>query len=123
MIGTFGGSFTTGSSSGPVYFTVLGDFQTQIFVSQLGNNSYEVGFVVKAPNGTIIYQRMGGSWFNSSKVFTTFCPTGGCESLNTMILTIMMTDAKGNGWNGNVLAIKQNNTVVGTFGSAFTYRS
>lgn len=32
----------------------------------------------------------------------------------------MMTDSGGNGWNRNVLAIKQNGVVVGTFGSAFT---
>ena len=31
-----------------------------------------------------------------------------------------MTDSKGDGWNGNVLAIKQNDTIPGTFGSAFT---
>lgn len=31
-----------------------------------------------------------------------------------------MTDSYGDGWNGNILAIKQNNTVKGTFGSAFT---
>jgi hypothetical protein len=35
-------------------------------------------------------------------------------------LTITMTDSKGDGWNGNVLAIRQNNTVVGLFGSLFT---
>lgn len=35
-------------------------------------------------------------------------------------LSISMTDSYGDGWNGNVLAIKQNDAVVGTFGSLFT---
>lgn len=30
-----------------------------------------------------------------------------------------MTDSFGDGWNGNVIAIKQNNIVVGTFGVQF----
>lgn len=37
-----------------------------------------------------------------------------------MNLTIIMTDLKGDGWNGNVLAVRQNNTVVGTFGLNFS---
>ncbi len=35
-------------------------------------------------------------------------------------LTITLSDSAGDGWNGNVLAIKQNNTIVGTFGDTFT---
>jgi hypothetical protein len=31
-----------------------------------------------------------------------------------------MSDSWGDGWQSNILAIKQNNTVVGTFGSTFT---
>ena len=30
-----------------------------------------------------------------------------------------MIDSAGDGWNGNVLAIKQDNAVVGTFGTNF----
>lgn len=36
-------------------------------------------------------------------------------------LTIIMTDSYGDGWNGNILAIRQNNIIVGTFGSKFLY--
>lgn len=31
-----------------------------------------------------------------------------------------MTDSAGNGWNGNVLAVRQNNVIVGRFGLNFT---
>ena len=30
-----------------------------------------------------------------------------------------MSDSFGDGWNGNILGIKQNNTIIGTFGSGF----
>jgi hypothetical protein len=39
---------------------------------------------------------------------------------NQLNLTITMSDTYGDGWNGNVLGIKQNNTIVGTFGDTFT---
>ena len=52
---TFGSTFTTGSSSGPVYITVTKDLNTQIVLTKLGTQTNEVGFVVKAPNGTVIY--------------------------------------------------------------------
>lgn len=32
---------------------------------------------------------------------------------------ITMVDSKGDGWNGNVLAFKQENVIVATFGSGF----
>jgi hypothetical protein len=31
-----------------------------------------------------------------------------------------MTDSGSNGWESNVIAFRQNNTLVGTFGDAFT---
>ena len=31
-----------------------------------------------------------------------------------------MIDTGGDGWNGNVLGIKQNNTIISTFGEYFT---
>lgn len=31
-----------------------------------------------------------------------------------------MTDSFGDGWEGTVLGIKQNDTIVGTFGNGFT---
>lgn len=34
-----------------------------------------------------------------------------------------MTDSYGDGWNGNMLAILQNNTIVGIFGNGFTFGS
>ena len=120
MVGTFGAAFTTGASSGPLYVAVLGNFQTQIFVSTLGTKTNEVGFVVKASNGTTIYTRNSGSTFTAATTFATFCPLGGCPNLNSSFLTITMTDSVGDGWNQNTLGIMQSNTLVGTFGSNFT---
>lgn len=118
-VGTFGSAFTTGASSGPVYITVLGNTDAQVVVFQMGSRkTTEIGFIIRAPNNTIIYQRASGTAFTLSTVFSTFCPIGGC--LNRLNISITMTDAYGDGWNGNVLAIKQSGAVVGTFGSAFT---
>ena len=120
IIGTFGEGFLTGSSSGPFFINVLGDLNAQVIVSQLGTKSDEVGFTVTAPNGTIVHQRTTGTVFNASSIFSTFCPIGGCPDLSSLILNITMVDSWGDGWNGNIIAIKQNNTIVGTFGSTFT---
>lgn len=74
VVGTFGGNFTNGSSSGPLYILVQGGFEVQIVVSQLGSKSEEVGFIVKAPNGTTIHQRSSGTIFDTDQVLSTFCP-------------------------------------------------
>ena len=52
---TFGDSFTSGSSSAPLYVTVAKNLNTQIVLTALGSKTNEVGFVVTAPNGTVIY--------------------------------------------------------------------
>ena len=118
LVGTFGGAFTTGSSSGPFYITVAKKLNARLVVTTLGTKTNEVGFVIKAPNGTVIFQRASGSTFTATTYFTVFCPDSGCP--NTLDLIITMTDSGSNGWNKNILAIKQNNTIVGTFGSSFT---
>lgn len=41
--------------------------------------------------------------------------------MNSSFLTITMTDSVGDGWNQNTLGIMQSNTLVGTFGSDFTF--
>ena len=118
ILGYFGASFTAGSSSGPVSVIVQGNLTTQIVVATLGTKTEEIGFTVTAPNGTVIFQRASGSTFTATTYFTVFCPDSGCP--NTLDLIITMTDSGSNGWGNNVLAIKQNNTIVGTFGSNFT---
>ena len=118
IVGNFGNTFTAGGSSGPLYITVIPNLRVQLVLTQLGTKTNEVGFVIKAPNGTTIFTRTSGTTFNLNTYFTIFCPLGGCP--NTLELTITMTDTTSNGWNGNVLAIKQNNAIVGTFGENFT---
>ena len=120
IVGIFGDLFTAGTSSGPLSINVFGDLSTDILVISFGTKTNEVGFVVKAPNGTVIHQRVAGTVFTSTTVFKTFCPMGGCAELSGFNVTITMTDSFGDGWEGTVLGIKQNGALVGTFGSAFT---
>jgi len=44
-------------------------------------------------------------------------PSNDADTLN---LTITLSDSFGDGWNGNIIGIKQNNTIIGTFGNTFT---
>ena len=117
IVGTFGGTFTSGYASNPVYISVQGNFQAEIVVIQAGTKSNEARFIIRAPNGTIIYQKSNTATFTTATIFLTFCPINNCP--NTLILSITMTDTLGDGWNGNVLAVKQNNSTF-TFGSTFT---
>ena len=73
---------------------------------------------MKAPNGTIIHQRYTGTAFDSTKIFATFCPAFGCQSILTLF--IFMSDAYSDGWEGTILGVKQNGTIVKTFGNNFT---
>lgn len=121
IIGTFGELFTSGSANGPITINVLGDLNAYIVVTQLGTKTDEVGFIITAPNGTIVHQRNSGSPFSTNIIFSTFCPIGRCPNPNSVILNITMSDSIGDGWQGIIIAIKQNNTIIGTFGSAFTW--
>ena len=84
----------------------------------MGSNNYQIGFTVRSPNGTIIYQRTNGTGYSIGTVFATFCPLA-CTAAPTLNLSITMSDSFGDGWNGNILAVVQNNGVVGTFGGNF----
>ena len=121
IVSTFGKNFTSGGSSGPVSITVQGDVSTQIVFASLSVNTNEMGFVVKAPNGTIIHQRTSGAIAYPGTIFANFCPVGGCLDSNSFItLTITMSDSFGDGWNSAVLGIQQNNVIAGYFGKDFT---
>lgn len=73
-----------------------------------------------APNGTIIYQLVNGSRFEKTKIFKAFCLSGMCQSESSYInLEVILTDSFGDGWNGNILEIKQNG-VVNYLGGTFT---
>lgn len=119
FVQSFGETFTYGMLTEPVYVLVQGNRFAQIYVNQLGSGTPEVGFVVKSPSGTTLCQKSVGTAFYSSTLFPRFCVAGGCPTPATLNLTILIYDSYGDGWNGNVLGIKQNNTIVGTFGSNF----
>lgn len=74
IVATFGGSFTSGSAAGPILIQIYGRTETRIVVSQLGSKPEEVGFTITAPNGTIIYRQLATTSFNTSTIFSTFCP-------------------------------------------------
>lgn len=117
LISTFGTAFTTGTSRGPFFITVTNNLNIQIVVTTLGRKTEEVGLIVRHPNGTILYIRNSGTAFTATSYFTIFCPNSGCP--NTVDLVITMTDSGSNGWNNNILGIKQNDGIVGTFGNSF----
>jgi hypothetical protein len=118
FVGTFGDAFTRGNSSGPLSFALISNIPTQIVVKKLASRTQQIGFVVKTLSGNTIYQRTAGTTFVADTIFAGFCPESGCP--NTLLLNITMTDSSGDGWNSNVLALKQNGVIVGTFGSGFT---
>lgn len=118
VVGTFGSDFTSGASSGPLYISIIPNLNTQIAVVQVGTRTNEVGFIVRFLNGTTIFQRNAGLTFINNFPFITFCPNGGCPVSTNLIIS--MADLYGDGWNGYVMGIRQNGTIMGTFGNNFT---
>ena len=116
VVGSFGSAFTSGRSSGPLYIVVKGNVDAQIYLIQKGYNSVQLGFVITAPNGTIIHRRGPGSSITAGTIFGNFCPIGDCFPNITYYLT--MTDVAGDGWNGNTLVFKQNGATISTFNLA-----
>ena len=112
----FGRDFTSGGQGNSVQITLQGYSATQIIVTQLGTKTEEIGFKVTASNGTVIYEKADQAPIYQGTIFSSFCPRGGCYDDNYLALAITMSDYDGDGWHGNILAIKQNNTIVGTFG-------
>jgi len=47
---------------------------------------------------------------NLNLFFINFCPAGGCPEINRISLYLTLADTTGDGWNGNVLAFRQNGT-------------
>lgn len=113
IIGTFGGAFTTGATADPVYIRIQVNLAVQAVISTLGSATNEVLFAVRALNGSLLYQRTTGSVFTAIDIFFTICPNGNC--LNTLTLMITMTDSFGDGWNSNLLAVRQNGAVIAGF--------
>ncbi len=58
----------------------------------------------------MIYTRTPGTSFGTTIIFKTFCPLGGCPVSPTIDYYVTLTDSYGDGWNGNVLAFRQNDT-------------
>lgn len=66
-----------------------------------------MGFVIKLPNGTIVYERKPGQTFPRNTIFKIFCPSALCTVSSTVDYYVTMTDSWGDGWNGNMLGFAQ----------------
>jgi hypothetical protein len=107
IVATFGTGFSSGRSFGPVTVTIPGNVLTQIIVVQYGYYTNEVGFIVKSSNNSTIYTRLP-SFFISTIIFAEFCPSTSCGQSTTITYYLTVTDSYGDGWNGNILAFRQN---------------
>lgn len=92
----------------------------QIIVFSIGIWTEEIGFIIRAFNGTIIYQKDYGVGYYETSILSVFCPNGGCASTLYTSLTISMFDSGSDGWNYNLLGLRQNSKTLGIFGSNFT---
>lgn len=59
-------------------------------------------------------RKTSGNVLVNGFVFMTFCPGSGCPVI--VLYNFTMRDVYGDGWNGYILGVKQNGTIVGTFG-------
>lgn len=113
IITVFGEEFKSGSEQGPIDIEIKSGVETEIVVAVVGKNSHEIGFKILNSEGKEICSRKPGSQFQDSIIFCSFCPS--CESSNKVTYELTLTDASKNGWNGNVLAFKQDG-VSNSFG-------
>jgi hypothetical protein len=85
-VANLGLEFKSKGTLGPFSVVLQGNLPAQIVVGYLGTKTNEVGYTVRAPNGTIILTRTSGSTFKGGNVLSTFCPISNC--LNLVTLTI-----------------------------------
>lgn len=108
---------TNWGASGFGYIDKVNDCRLRSWVDVVEVN---YGYVPNTNNNT---SNTTNNSTNNSTNNNTNNSTNNNTNNNTVVninLTIAMTDSKGDGWNGNVLAVKQNNVVVGLFGLNFT---
>jgi len=75
--------------------------------------------VIKNSVGNVIVNRISGNSYDVSYIFATFCPSSSCITPTTVDYTVALTDQYGDGWNGVILAFRQNNATQ-NFGQNFT---
>ena len=87
----------------------------------LGSWAAEISFeVVSATGDTVAAQSTGGT-FTAGMNFASFLPIcTACPLADMCAFTVNMTDAYGDGWNGNTVSFVQNGYTVGTVGAGFT---
>ena len=107
IVATFGTGFSSGFSFGPVFVKIPGNELTQIIVVQYGLYTKQIGFIVRSSSGTVIYTRLP-LYFPSTIIFVHFCSSNRCGQSTTITYYLTVTDSYGDGWNGNILAFRQN---------------
>lgn len=86
---------------------IPGTISTQIVPYIMGNFINEIGYQIKAPNGTIVSERRPGGVFNSTTTLSIFCPLGNCNAPSIIKYYVTVTSSC-SGWGKNSLAIRQN---------------
>ena len=76
-----------------------------------GNNGY--AYISKTNDCKL------STWVDVMQIKPTATPTPSPNVSGYIEYNITMSDAKGDGWNGNILAFRQDNVIVATFGSGF----
>ena len=56
-------------------------------------------------------------------VFKVFCPLGNCSTSTVSTFYVTLTDSFGDGWNGNVLGIRQNGVTKANLNLASGFQS
>lgn len=120
VVASFGGNFTSGAKLGPVLATLSNVSQTSIVVVKLGTYTNEIGFNITHSNGTLLFNRLPGTTFTAATVLGKFCITSVCIAPISITYYVTLTSSCGNGWGGNTLAIRQNNSIIATIGANFT---
>jgi hypothetical protein len=63
---------------------------------------------------------VAGTTFTATTILGTYCTTSTCIAPVSITYYVTLTSSCGNGWGGNTLAIRQNNTIIYTIGANFT---
>ena len=113
-------TFTSGSSAVATLGLCSWD-SVSVDLGTLGSFSYECFFTVTNANGDTVLTHGSGTTLTANYHFGDFLPVcTACPPADMCAFTVNMTDAYGDGWNGNTVSFIQNGYTVGTVGGGFT---
>jgi hypothetical protein len=120
--GNVNGSVTLATGSLDTAYVGLCSWDSvSVDLGTLGSWTAEVGFVVTDAAGDTVVVHTAGSTITAGQNFGSFLPVcTACPPADMCAFTVNMTDAYGDGWNGNTVSFIQNGYTVGTVGGGFT---